>query len=112
VEHGTPVSIDKFIAGMPVPFEQRDLISATNIAVRVARFEGEFPWHRHDDDEIFLCWQGSFTIEMAGRDSVTLQAGELYVVPSGIEHRPVAPEFAYVLMLERPEVTQYGVAVG
>jgi quercetin dioxygenase-like cupin family protein len=70
--------------------------------------EGEFPWHHHDEDELFLCWDGSFRIELRDRDEVELRAGELLVVPAGVEHRPVADDVAHALMLEKPETEQYG----
>jgi quercetin dioxygenase-like cupin family protein len=47
-------------------------------------------------------------VEMEGHDPVTLHAGELFVVPRGVEHRPVAEERAHGLMLERPNTKQYG----
>ena len=108
--HGTgPVSIAEVIASLPGPFQQRDLVTANDTVVRIARFEGEFPWHEHEEDELFLCWDGSFRIELEGQDPVTLGAGELFVVPRGIRHRPVAPQVAHALMVERPETKQYGV---
>jgi quercetin dioxygenase-like cupin family protein len=103
-----PVSIAEVIGTLPGPFEPRDLVTANDAVVRVARFEGAFPWHRHDEDELFLCWDGSFRIEVEGREPVTLNAGELFVVPRHTRHRPVAEQPAHALMLERPETKQYG----
>ena len=103
-----PISIADVIATLPGPFEPRDLIAANDAVVRVARFEGEFPWHHHDEDELFLCWDGSFRVEIEGRDPVTLHPGELFVVPKGTQHRPIADRAAHALMLERPETKQYG----
>jgi mannose-6-phosphate isomerase-like protein (cupin superfamily) len=103
-----PVSIDAVVAGLPGPWAPADLVEANDAVVRVARLDGEFAWHHHDEDELFLCWQGSFRIEMEGTDPVTLAAGDLYVVPRGVEHRPVADEPAVTLMLEKPETEQYG----
>jgi quercetin dioxygenase-like cupin family protein len=108
VSNDKPVSIADVIATLPGPFEPRDLIAANDAVVRVARFEGEFPWHHHDEDELFLCWDGSFRVEIDGRDPVTLHPGELFVVPKGTQHRPVAEQPAHALMLERPETKQYG----
>ena len=104
----SPVSIEAAIAALPGPWQQRDLLTANDAVVRVARFEGEFPWHEHEEDELFLCWDGSFRIELEGHPSVTLNAGELFVVPQGVRHRPVAERAAHALMLERPETAQYG----
>ena len=103
-----PVSIEQVIRSLPGPFQQRDLVTANDTVVRIALFEGEFPWHEHEEDELFLCWDGSFRIELDGQAPVTLDAGELFVVPKGTRHRPVAENPAHVLMIERPETTQYG----
>jgi quercetin dioxygenase-like cupin family protein len=103
-----PVSIDDVIRTLPGPWQQRDLVTANDAVVRVARFDGEFPWHEHEEDELFLCWDGGFRIELDGRDPVTLNAGDMFVVPRNTRHRPVADRPAHALMLERPETKQYG----
>jgi quercetin dioxygenase-like cupin family protein len=103
-----PVSIEEVIGVLPGPWRPRDLVTANDAVVRIARFEGEFPWHEHEEDELFLCWDGSFRIELDGREPITMSAGELFVVPRGVRHRPVAEQRAHALMLERPETKQYG----
>ncbi len=103
-----PVSVNNVISGLPGPWQPADLAQANDTVVKVARLHGEFPWHHHDEDELFLCWDGTFRIEMEGRPAVTLNAGELFVVPAGVEHRPVAAEPAHAVLLERPETLQYG----
>jgi len=68
--------------------------------VRIVKVEGEFVWHRHDDeDELFLVVEGRLRIELRDR-VVELEEGELLVVPRGVEHRPVATEEAWVLLFE------------
>ena len=58
--------------------------------VRLVKVEGEFVWHRHEaTDELFLVLEGTLDIELRDR-TVTLAPGELFVVPRGVEHRPVA----------------------
>jgi mannose-6-phosphate isomerase-like protein (cupin superfamily) len=68
--------------------------------VKLAKLKGAFDWHRHEaEDEAFLVLAGRFTMEFRDR-SVELAAGEMLIVPRGVEHRPVADEEAHVLLFE------------
>lgn len=66
----------------------------------VVKAQGEFVWHKHDEtDDFFLVLKGRLVIEM--RDgNVSLGPGELFVVPKGVEHRPVAREEVHLLLIE------------
>jgi mannose-6-phosphate isomerase-like protein (cupin superfamily) len=66
----------------------------------VVKVKGEFVWHKHDDtDDFFLVLSGRISIQL--RDGVvTLGPGEVFVVPKGVEHRPVAEDEAHVLLIE------------
>ena len=67
---------------------------------RAVKVKGEFVWHSHGDtDDFFMVLDGNLKIEMKEGD-VTLEAGDLYVVPKGVEHRPVAEEEAHLLLIE------------
>lgn len=66
----------------------------------VVKVKGEFVWHKHDDtDDFFFVLSGRLTIQLRDR-SVTLGPGELFVVPKGVEHCPVADEEAHILLIE------------
>jgi mannose-6-phosphate isomerase-like protein (cupin superfamily) len=68
--------------------------------VKLAKFQGAFDWHFHaDEDELFLVHRGRFQMEFRDR-TVTLEQGELLVVPRGVEHRPVAVDEVEVILFE------------
>jgi mannose-6-phosphate isomerase-like protein (cupin superfamily) len=70
------------------------------MCVKLARFDGEFIWHSHpQEDELFLVIRGSITIRLRDRDLV-VEAGEFVVIPRGVEHLPVAEPSADVLLFE------------
>ena len=80
--------------------------------VRIAKLQGEFVWHKHDDtDDFFLVVKGPVTIQLRDGD-VELDEGELFVVPRGVEHCPRADEEASVLLIERAGTVNTGDAGG
>jgi mannose-6-phosphate isomerase-like protein (cupin superfamily) len=68
--------------------------------VKLAKAKGDFVWHHHEnEDELFLVLDGTLRLEF--RDgAVTLGPGELYIVPRGVEHRPVASDEVHLLLFE------------
>lgn len=68
--------------------------------VKLVKLLGEFVWHHHDaEDELFLVHRGRLLMEF--RDGIVeLEAGEMIVVPRGVEHRPIAPEEVEVILFE------------
>jgi len=74
----------------------------------VARLRGEFVWHAHaDSDDFFYVLRGTLEIEMEDH-TVTLREGEMFVVPAGTRHRPVARDEVQVLLIEREGIPNTG----
>ncbi len=68
--------------------------------VKLVKVQGEFVWHHHShEDELFLVLKGRLQMQFRDHD-VWLEEGEFIIVPRGVEHRPVAPEEAHLLLLE------------
>jgi mannose-6-phosphate isomerase-like protein (cupin superfamily) len=83
-EHWSPRTVTKF----------------NDCDVMVVKVEGEFVWHKHDDtDDFFLVVKGVLDIQLRDR-TITLGPGQMYIVPKGVEHRPVAREEVHLLLIE------------
>ena len=80
--------------------------------LQIVKVEGPFVWHKHDEtDDFFLVVRGRMTIQLRDRD-VELREGELFVVPRGVEHCPMADEEALVLLIEPRDTPNTGDAGG
>jgi mannose-6-phosphate isomerase-like protein (cupin superfamily) len=80
--------------------------------IKLAKLKGEFVWHTHDDtDELFLVIEGVLTIQLRDGD-VVLHPGQLYVVPRGVEHCPIAEGDVAVMLIEPAGVVNTGNAGG
>lgn len=73
--------------------------------ILLAKVQGEFVWHTHEEDEMFIVIKGKLVIKLRDRD-VKLSEGELFVVPKGVEHCPAAEEEVQIMMVE-PKVTKH-----
>ncbi len=88
------------LARIDAPWVPKVVAELNGQHVKLARLEGAYVWHSHAaEDELFFVLEGRVRIEL--RDgAVELAPGELFVVPRGVEHRPVAPDGAAVLLFE------------
>ncbi|MGH3095381.1 MAG: cupin domain-containing protein [Streptosporangiales bacterium] len=83
-----------------------------NYEVKVVKVQGEFSWHSHaDTDELFFVIDGELTIQM--RDgNVSIRAGQVFVVPRGVEHCPIANGEVHAMLIEPTGVVNTGDAGG
>jgi len=79
--------------------------------IKVAKVQGSLVWHSHEaEDELFFVLKGHLRIELEDR-SVELDEGELFVVPKGVRHNPVAEEECHLLLIERKSTQHTGAEV-
>jgi mannose-6-phosphate isomerase-like protein (cupin superfamily) len=94
------VNLAAKLAGFDERWSPRIVAGYNGNDVMVVKVEGAFVWHSHPDtDDLFLVLAGELDIELRDR-TVTLGPGELFVVPAGVEHRPVARAEAHLLLIE------------
>ena len=71
-----------------------------NQAVKIAKLKGEFIWHYHEnEDEMFFVVEGELTIKLRNKD-IVLKKNEFFIIPRGVEHKPVAKDETWVMMFE------------
>jgi len=89
-------------------WQQKIVAEVNDFYVKIAKLKGSFEWHRHErEDELFYLVKGRLLIRLRDRE-ITLNEGELFVVPKGTEHLPVAPDEAWVMVLERKTAVNTG----
>jgi len=94
------ISLADKLATFSDHWSPRTVSTFNDCDVMVVKLKGEFIWHKHDDtDDFFLVLKGRMTIRLRDGD-VTLGPGDLYVVPKGVEHCPIAEEETHILLIE------------
>ena len=85
------------------------LCQVNDSVVRLGILQGEYHWHKHDEeDEFFFTLEGKLIIDIEGSESVELQVHQGYVVPKGVVHKTRAPEKTVVLMIEMAGIIPTG----
>ena len=96
----TKINLAAKLATFSGYWSPRTVAQLNNSDVMVVKVMGEFVWHKHDEtDDFFLVLKGTLDIQMRDR-TVTLAPGEMFVVPKGVEHRPVAKDEVHMLLIE------------
>lgn len=104
----TPLSPETIAAALPDLWSPRVIGEVDDAYIKVARIKGALAWHGHDaEDELFYVLRGALRIELED-DVVELQPGQMWVVPKGVRHNPVADEECLVLLIERKSTLHTG----
>jgi mannose-6-phosphate isomerase-like protein (cupin superfamily) len=94
------IDLEAKLATFDEHWQPRTVATFNGHDIMVVKVKGEFVWHSHaDTDDLFLVLHGRVRIELRDRH-VELGPGELFVVPRGVEHRPVAVEEAHLMLIE------------
>jgi mannose-6-phosphate isomerase-like protein (cupin superfamily) len=91
------------------PWFNETLTTVNDAVVRLGIFEGDFPWHKHDDqDEFFLVLDGEIYLDVEGAEPVLLKRNQGFTVPKSTVHRPRSPQKSVVLMVESIGIVPLG----
>jgi mannose-6-phosphate isomerase-like protein (cupin superfamily) len=103
------VSPTQVAASLTELWSPRVIAEVDDAYIKVAKVHGSLAWHSHDDeDELFLVLKGRLRIELEGRESVELGEGQMFVVPKGVRHNPVAEEECQLMLIERTSTLHTG----
>lgn len=103
------IDVQALIDKVDEPWYNQTLIEVGDVWVRLGVMQGEFHWHKHEEqDEFFFVLDGLFRIEIEGADTVELGPRQAFTVPAGVLHRPVVPVRSAVLMIEKAGVVATG----
>lgn len=107
-----PIDLAERLSRFTEHWSPKVIARVNDYEIKLVKVDGEFVWHTHDDtDELFLVITGTLTIQLRDRD-VTLGPGQLFVVPRGVEHCPVALGEVHAMLIEPTGVINTGNAGG
>ncbi len=102
------INVEEALATFDDQWAPRNIARLNDYDVRVVHIKGEFVWHSHEDtDELFQVVSGEVQIHLRDR-TIELSAGDIYVVPKGVEHKPESVDGADLLLIEPSETTNTG----
>ncbi|KLO83776.1 uncharacterized protein LW93_560 [Fusarium fujikuroi] len=101
-------SVPETLSSFTEKWSPRLIASVNDHHVKVAKVDGSFIWHAHpDSEELFYLLSGKLTMEIQDEEPVVMKEGDMYVVPKGVTHKPVA-ENAVIMMVEKEGTVNTG----
>lgn len=107
-----PIDLTQKLSSFSEHWTPKVIARLNDYEIKVVKLKGEFVWHTHDDtDELFLVMDGELVIQLRDGD-VTLRPGQMYIVPRGVEHCPIAEGEVKAVLIEPVGVVNTGSAGG
>jgi quercetin dioxygenase-like cupin family protein len=96
-----PINLTKKLDAVTEHWSPRVVGRVNDQYVKVAKLKGELAWHKHDcEDELFWVIKGLLVIQLEGGRDITLGPGEVFIVPRGVMHNPLAQEECWIVLIE------------
>lgn len=112
MKNDTPINFREKLAKFSDHWSPKVIAEMNDYQFKLVKIQGEFVWHDHQDtDEVFIVLDGKMKIAFRDK-TVALSAGEMFVVPKGVEHKPFAERECHVLLIEPRGVINTGDAGG
>ena len=107
-----PINLEEKFNKFSKHWSPRVIAEMNDYQFKLVKIQGEFTWHDHPNtDEVFIVIEGSMEIELRGQ-KIHLSAGEMFVVPKGVEHKPFAENECKIMVVEPQGVVNTGEAGG
>jgi mannose-6-phosphate isomerase-like protein (cupin superfamily) len=107
-DHLQLIDVNEMVKACTDKWFNQTLTKVNESIVRLGIVEGEYHWHKHDnDDEFFLCLQGQFFLDLEG-STIELNPNQGVTIPKGVMHRPRAPKKTVILMVETSQIVPTG----
>ncbi|MBV8657690.1 MAG: cupin domain-containing protein [Burkholderiales bacterium] len=106
------INLQQKLARITEHWQPKVVAEMNDYQFKLVKLEGDFVWHSHDDtDEAFIVIEGALRIDFED-GAVHLSAGEMYVVPKGVRHKPYAEREVKLMLIEPRGVVNTGQAGG
>lgn len=97
----TPINLGEKLSQFTSHWDPHVVANYNENEIMVVKFKGEFPFHKHDTtDDFFYVLSGEMQMDIENAESRTVKAGEMFIVPKGVVHRPRAEEEVQVMLIE------------
>lgn len=95
------ININEEFVSLNEEWAPKIIAESNGQSVRILKGTGELGWHKHEDEEkIIMVFKGQLTLKLKESNDITLETGEMYVMPKGVDHCPVAQTDTHFMMIE------------